>query len=119
MDGTNKIGSALIAGNPGSSWHAIGTGNFNGDSKSDILFQNTDGQVAIWEMNGSNIIASPKIGNPGQDWHAIGTGAGGTDILLQNTSGQTQIWEMNGSTIAGGGLVNPNPGTSWHAIGLT
>jgi hypothetical protein len=30
MDGTNVIGSAVV-GNPGPSWHAKGTGDFNGD----------------------------------------------------------------------------------------
>jgi hypothetical protein len=39
------------------SFHVIGTGDFNGDGKSDILFQNTNGNVAIWEMNGLNVIA--------------------------------------------------------------
>jgi hypothetical protein len=28
--------------NPGSTWHAIGTGEDNGDGRSDIQFQNSD-----------------------------------------------------------------------------
>ncbi len=77
------------ASNPGPSWKAVGTGDFNGDGKSDILLQNTDGQVAIWEMNGTNMIGSGTgRDNPGPSWHAIGTGGGGSDILFQNTSGQ-------------------------------
>ena len=28
------------------------TSDFNGDGKSDILWQNDNGQVAIWELNG-------------------------------------------------------------------
>jgi hypothetical protein len=76
------------------------------------------GEVAVWEMDGSNIMARPKVENPRPGWQAIGASAG-SDILLQNTSGQTMIWEMAGGTVVGGGLVNPNPGSSWHAIGLT
>ena len=38
----------------------------------DILWQNTNGTVAIWEMNGATVIADPVIGNPGPSWHAIG-----------------------------------------------
>ena len=34
----------------------IGTGDFNDDGDSDILWQNTNGQVSIWEMNGTNVI---------------------------------------------------------------
>jgi hypothetical protein len=38
--------------NPGLSWHAIGTGA----GGSDILLQNTSGQVSIWEMHGNTIV---------------------------------------------------------------
>ena len=87
---------------------------------SDILWQNTNGQASIWEMNGASVTGGgPISANPGTTWHAIGTGGGGSDILLQNTSGQTSIWEMNGNTIIGGAPISANPGSSWHAIGLT
>ena len=39
----------------------IGTGDFNGDGHSDILWQNTSGQAAIWEMNGTNIIGGGNV----------------------------------------------------------
>jgi serralysin len=104
---------------PGPSWHVIGTGDFNGDGKSDILLQNTDGQVSIWEMNGTNMIAHAPVADPGPSWHAIGTGASGSDILLQNTNGQSSIWEMNGTSIVGGAPVGTNPGPNWHTIALT
>ncbi len=90
MNGTNVIGSAVVGPNPGPSWKAIGTGDFNGDGHSDILFQNTNGQVAIWEMNGTNVIGAAVVGlNPGPSWKVIGTGDynddGHSDILFQNT----------------------------------
>ena len=88
MDGTNIIASPGLSPNPGPSWHAIGTGDFNGDGKSDILWQNTNGQVAIWEMNGTTPIAEQAVSvNPGPNWKAVGTGDfngdGDFDILLQ------------------------------------
>ena len=127
MDGTNPIagGSQWVGANPGPDWKAVGTGDFNGDGKSDILFQNTDGQAAIWEMNGTNPIAggSQSVGaNPGPDWKVVGTGDyngdGKSDILFQNTGGQAAIWEMDGTNpIAGGSQwIGPNPGPSWLAI---
>ena len=103
MDGTNQIagGSQWVGANPGPDWKTVGTGDFNGDGKSDILFQNTNGQVAIWEMDGTNPIAggSQWVGaNPGPDWKVVGTGDfngdGKSDILFQNTDGQAAIWEM-------------------------
>ena len=35
-------------GNLGASWHVVGSGDFNGDGFSDILWQNDSGEVAIW-----------------------------------------------------------------------
>jgi hypothetical protein len=47
-------------------------GDFNGDGKSDILWRNTNGQAAIWELNGSNVISEANVGaNPGPSWKAI------------------------------------------------
>jgi len=70
----NLVGGGVVSSVPGPSWHAIGTGDFNGDGHSDILWQNTSGQAAIWEMNGTSQIpggsqlVSP---NPGTSWHAV------------------------------------------------
>jgi hypothetical protein len=122
-NGTNVIGGGNVGANPGASWQAIGTGDFNDDGQSDILWQNTDGQAAIWEMNGTNVIGGGNVGaNPGPSWKAIGTGDfnddGHSDILWQNTStGQASIWEMNGTNIIGNALVGATPGPSWKAIG--
>ena len=69
MNGTTVIGGASL-GNPGPSWHAKGTGDFNGDGRADILWQNDSGEAAIWEMNGTNILAAATIANPGPTWHA-------------------------------------------------
>jgi hypothetical protein len=71
MNGTNVISEANVGANPGPSWKLIGTGDFNGDGKSDLLWQNTDGQPAIWEMNGTNVISAANVGaNPGPSWLA-------------------------------------------------
>jgi hypothetical protein len=56
-------------GNPGPDWHVMGTGDYNQDSRSDILFQNSSGAVSIWEMNGTSVIASSTLSNPGPTWH--------------------------------------------------
>jgi uncharacterized repeat protein (TIGR03803 family) len=119
MDGTTKIGGGPAGSiNPGPSWKAVGTGDFNHDGLSDILFQNaSSGQVSIWEMDGTTKIGGGPVANLGPSWHAIS--AGGSDILWQSTSGQTSIWEMDGNTHIGGGPTGPNPGPSWHAISLT
>ena len=119
MSGTTVVGGGTI-GNPGVSWHVVGTGDFYGNGLSDILWQNDDGTVAIWEMNGTSFVTGGTVGNPGASWHVAGTGDhngdGRSDILWQNSDGTTAIWEMNGTNVTGGGSLG-NPGSSWHAIG--
>jgi hypothetical protein len=94
--------------------------DFNGDGFSDVLFQNTDGSVAIWLMNGTTPIAQPLIGDPGPSWHAIATGDfngdGYSDILWQNDNGQVAIWLMNGTTPTTEQVIG-NPGPAWRVIG--
>ena len=66
-------GGAVGPFNPGPSWHVQGTGDYNGDNKSDILWQPDNGTPAIWPMNGMNFVAAAAAGsfNPGHDWHVI------------------------------------------------
>ena len=88
--GTNVIGGGTVSSNSGPSWKEIGTGDFNDDGHSDILWQNSNGQAAIWEMNGTSVVGGGAVGaNPGPSWKAVGTGDfngdGHSDILFQNS----------------------------------
>jgi VCBS repeat protein/FG-GAP repeat protein/tryptophan-rich protein len=89
----------------------------------DLIFQNTDGQAAIWSLTGTSVTDGGAVNpNPGPGWKAVATGDvnadGHADILWQNTgTGQVSIWEMDGNSVIGGGSVSPNPGPSWKAIG--
>jgi hypothetical protein len=72
MNGTNVTDIATVGPNPGPSWKVVGTGDFNGDGMSDILWQSTSGQAAIWEMNGTNVTSIAAVGsNPGSSWQAV------------------------------------------------
>ncbi len=93
----------------------------NGDGYSDIFWQNTSGQAAIWTVAQSAQTGGAQIGgNPGASWHmkasADFNGDGKADILWQNDSGQAAIWTMDGFTQASSGTVGGNPGPSWHVV---
>jgi FG-GAP-like repeat len=115
MNGTSIIAQATLP-NIGKAWTAIGTGDFNGDGMSDILFQNKDGTPQIWEMNGTSILTQATLTNPGSTWNAIGTGDfngdGKSDILFQNNDGTPLVWQMNGTTVTSTFTV-ANPGSNW------
>ena len=79
------------------------THDFNGDGKSDILWRNSDGDVDIWLMNGTQILSATDLGNAPVSWSIAGTGDfngdGKSDILSRNTNGDVAIWLMNGNQI--------------------
>jgi hypothetical protein len=92
-----------------------------GDPNADILFQNDDGQMAMWESDGASIITSALVGpDPGSAWYAMATGAfypGDTsDIVFQNTDGSVALWQVQGSTLDSAALL-PDPGSAWHIAG--
>jgi len=49
-------------------WSIVGTGDFDGDFKSDILWHDTSGNVAIWRMSGGTILQSLSLGNVSTAW---------------------------------------------------
>ena len=98
-----------------SSWHVAGVGDFDGNGKSDILWQNDNGSVAIWD-NGA-IGHTIATGVP-SSWHVAGigdfNGDGKSDILWHNDNGAIAIWDsaVVSHTVAAAGVV-PN---DWHII---
>ena len=115
---------------PGEKWEVAGTGDFDGDGVSDILWRNKNtGAVYVWEIDGKNlgIKAQGGVGSdtgPGEKWEVKGTGDfdgdGKSDILWQNaSSGGVYVWEIDDALgiKAQGGVSGNLPGTStdWHA----
>jgi hypothetical protein len=71
MNGTSVLNlAASFVGNVPTVWTIVGTGDFNGDGKSDILWRDTGGNVVIWEMNGTSVLnpAASFVGNVPTVW---------------------------------------------------
>ena len=97
--------------------------DFNGDCRSDILWQNSgSGDVFLWFMNGTTFGSSGSIGSPTFDWIIEGVGDfngdGKADILWRNSStGEVYLWITNGTAIPIGeslGYVSPE----WSIAGV-
>jgi hypothetical protein len=126
MNGTQIINSSatFVGGVPYPLWTIIGTGDFNGDGYADILWRDTNGNIAIWEMNGTQIINlnATFVANV-SGWSAVGVGDfngdGMADILWTDGSGNYSIWEMNGVSI-----LNSSTSylayvtTNWNVVGV-
>jgi len=116
------------------SWHVKGLADFNGQGNgtADVVFQNDNGAVAIWEMGGAagtTINAMNLINiNPGPAWHIVGLrdmdGDVKKDIVFQNDNGAAAVWEDYRSL--GGGsatfdtvlAITPNPNPNGHVWDL-
>jgi hypothetical protein len=113
----NGANAASFVGND---WHIVGTGDFNGDGRSDILWRNDSGALADWlaTPNGG-FVANFGVNVP-LDWKVAGTGDyngdGRDDILWRNDSGQVGEWlgTTSGSFVDNGANAATFVATSWH-----
>ena len=108
-------------GNPGPTWHVMGTGDFNGDGKPDILLQNDSGAIVDYLMNGTGVAAADLLGNPGSAWHVRGAGDfngdGTSDLLLQNVNGAMVDYTLTNGAVTGAGYLGTLP-AGWAVEGV-
>ncbi|HXQ51808.1 MAG TPA: VCBS repeat-containing protein [Stellaceae bacterium] len=97
--------------------------SLEGAAESDILWRNTDGTIAEWQMNNSGgVAAGLTFGQVPTSWTVAGVGDvngdGRADILWRNSDGTVAEWQMNGSGgVASTQTFGPVP-TSWSIVGV-
>lgn len=91
---------------PDERWQPIGTGDFDGDRKSDVAWRNQDtNETAIWLMDGTAAKSQTTLPALTAPWQvqAINdfNGDGKADLLWRNPStGGLTVWRMNGSAVS-------------------
>jgi hypothetical protein len=129
MDGSRLISGTLLT--PGQvddlGWEIVGAGDFNSDDEWDLVWQHTDGRIAVWLMHGTSLVDGSLISPPqvmDTTWrlHGVGdiNGDGHPDLIWQNEAdGRVAAWLMNGLTLVDGVLLTPNAVSdlNWKIVG--
>jgi serralysin len=124
--GGNQLLTGASLPTTATSWHIRAAADFDdlGPNFSDVLWQNDNGLVAIWQMVGTTILSQQNLQNVGPNWHANFAndfnGDTSADILFQHDNGMLAIWTMlsggvTGPFVSGQFNVTQNPGPAWHA----
>src|SRR5260221_898505 len=120
---SSSIAAFGIQGPQGPEWHMVGAGDFNGDGKADIVWENTaTGVRAIWLMNNGAFTGNTiGLGTVDPSWHIAGVGDfgnGQSDLVWENTvTGARAIWVMSNGVFQSSvslGTVS----TQWHIAGV-
>jgi hypothetical protein len=107
-------------------WDIAGTGDFNGDGRSDILWRNASGTVTEW-LGTANGGFTGNLANVSEtvplSWQIAGVGDfngdGKSDVLWRDSSGVVTDWLGTASGAFVGNLANASSSlpTSWHIVG--
>jgi VCBS repeat protein/all-beta uncharacterized protein/FG-GAP repeat protein len=111
-------------------WEIRAVGDLDGDGKCDIIWQNSDGTLGVWYMDGGTVRsrASFNLGMTDSNWKIAGAGDlnqdGKADIVWQNhVTGSIAAWAMDGHTVIWTGPLSPStatrvPDTTWKIRGV-
>ena len=106
-------------------WKVVGAADVNRDENVDLVFQHTDGSLAVWYLNGISL-ASASLLNPSHPgdskWRVVSVADrnndGKPDLLFQHQeSGDLGVWFMNRNVLMEASLLNPfETGNDWKVV---
>jgi Ca2+-binding RTX toxin-like protein len=94
--------------------------DFGGDGRADVFLHNQNGGVAVWQLNGAQVLSATVIGSVGLEWHVEGTadfnGDNRGEVLWRAADGTVMAWQLNGGQIQSSQVIG-RVGNEWHIQG--
>lgn len=127
MNGITFNSAALLSpSHPGDgNWRVAATADVNRDGQVDLVFQHTNGTLAVWYMTGLTLTSATLLdpSHPGDaQWKVVGTGDlngdGKPDLIFQHVDGTLAAWLMDGAKLTTPMLLDPpHPGDkNWRVV---
>lgn len=128
MEGLTQAGSTILGLAPvEQAWKIIGMGDFNGDAQRDVIWRHEDGWMAVWLMNGAQVVSSRMLDPDREadtDWRIAAVvdmdQDGKSDLVWQHHgSGLLAVWLMDGVTKRVGRLLSAGriADLDWKIVG--
>jgi hypothetical protein len=95
-----SAGPQLFASSPPSLLVTTHDAPLTAATSSNVQWRNVNGDVALWNSNGSGGFTFQDLGVIPTTWQIEGTGdfnGGGADVLWRNINGDVALWNSNGS----------------------
>jgi hypothetical protein len=120
--------------NPDASWSVAGIADFNADGEADVLWRQTGGPLALWQMSGATAASSNLVTYnggviaPDASWNVAAVADFNADseadiLWRQGAGGALSLWSMNRSKVTASSAVTLNgnaitPDASWSVGGV-
>ena len=106
-DHVTATGLLSINRNADLNWTIKGLGDVNGDRKADLIWQHTNGSIAVWTMNGPTVLGTsffsiPTTGDANWQISAVAdlNKDGYKDLIFRHiATGTLAVWYVVGNTI--------------------
>jgi hypothetical protein len=122
MNGTTVAATGYTSAGADTSWSIAGIGDLDGDGRGDVLWRRTQGETAVWHMDGTSVERIGLLPGVGANWSLDRVldfdGDWRSDLLWREAaSGATYVWLMNGDTVEGSAFTSLQAGPAWATAG--